>query len=108
MQKVARTAGATNNVDQCATTCHAPTVAGLAATFGSGAMTNAIDEVKDVDTLFIIGSNPTEAHPIIGLEMKKALKKGAKMVVCDPRKTWVAQHADIHIQHKRRVRREPL
>ncbi len=100
MQKVARTAGATNNVDQCATTCHAPTVAGLAATFGSGAMTNGIDEIKDVDTLFIIGSNPTEAHPIIGLEMKKALTKGAKMVVCDPRKTWVAKHADIHIQHK--------
>jgi len=100
MQKVARTAGATNNVDQCATTCHAPTVAGLASSFGSGAMTNSIDEIKDVDTMFIIGSNPTEAHPIIGLEMKKALRQGAKMVVCDPRRTWVAEHADIHVQHK--------
>ncbi len=100
MQKLARTAGATNNVDQCATTCHAPTVAGLNMSFGSGAMTNSIAEIKDVDTLFIIGSNPTEAHPIIGLEMKKALKRGAKMVVCDPRKTWVAQRADVHIQHR--------
>ena len=99
MQKVARAAGRTNNIDQCATTCHAPTVAGLATTFGSGAMTNSIDEIKHVDTLFIIGSNPTEAHPIVGLEMKKALRNGAKMVVCDPRKTWVAQHADVHIQH---------
>ena len=99
MQKIARAAGKTNNIDQCATTCHAPTVAGLATAFGSGAMTNSIDEIKDVETLFIIGSNPTEAHPIIGLEMKKALRKGAKMVVCDPRKTWVAQHADVHIQH---------
>lgn len=100
MQKLARTAGATNNVDQCATTCHAPTVAGLSMSFGSGAMTNSIAEIKDVDTMFIIGSNPTEAHPIVGLEMKKALKRGAKMVVCDPRKTWVAQRADVHIQHK--------
>ncbi|HSF86971.1 MAG TPA: formate dehydrogenase subunit alpha [Acidimicrobiia bacterium] len=100
MQKVARTAGATNNIDQCATTCHAPTVAGLASSFGSGAMTNSIGEIKDVDTLFIIGSNPTEAHPIIGLEMKKALQDGAKLVVCDPRRTWVAEHADIHIQHR--------
>ncbi|MBW8001229.1 MAG: formate dehydrogenase subunit alpha [Planctomycetes bacterium] len=100
MQKIARTAGGTNNIDQCATTCHAPTVAGLASSFGSGAMTNSIDEVKDVQTFFIIGSNPTEAHPIIGLEMKKALAKGAKLVVCDPRKTWVAKHADVHIQHK--------
>ena len=99
MQKIARAAGRTNNIDQCATTCHAPTVAGLATAFGSGAMTNSIDEIKDVQTLFIIGSNPTEAHPIIGYEMKKALRKGAKMVVCDPRKTWVAKRADVHIQH---------
>jgi len=100
MQKLARTAGGTNNIDQCATTCHAPTVAGLAMAFGSGAMTNSIGEIQDVQTMFIIGSNPTEAHPIIGLEMKKALRKGAKLVVCDPRQTWMAQRADIHIQHK--------
>jgi len=100
MQKLARTAGRTNNVDQCATTCHAPTVAGLAASFGSGAMTNSIEEIKDIQTLFLIGANPTEAHPIIGLEMKKALRRGAKLIVCDPRKTWMAQRADIHIQHR--------
>jgi formate dehydrogenase alpha subunit len=99
MQKIARTAGKTNNVDQCATTCHAPTVAGLASAFGSGAMTNSIGEVKDVDTLFIIGSNPTEAHPIIGMEMKKALRRGAKLVVIDPRRTWMARRADVHIKH---------
>ena len=100
MQKLARTAGGTNNVDQCATTCHAPTVAGLASAFGSGAMTNSVVEIKDCKVLFVIGSNPTEAHPIVGLEMKKAIKRGAKLVVCDPRKTWVARHADIHIQHR--------
>jgi formate dehydrogenase alpha subunit len=100
MQKIARTAGKTNNVDQCATTCHAPTVAGLASAFGSGAMTNSVAEIKDVDTLFIIGSNPTEAHPIIGMEMKKALRKGAKLVVCDPRVTWMARRADVHIKHR--------
>lgn len=100
LQKLARTAGATNNIDQCATTCHAPSVAGLATSFGSGAMTNSIGEIRDVDTMFIIGSNPTEAHPIIGLEMKKARARGARMIVCDPRRTWVAEHADIHIQHK--------
>ncbi len=100
MQKLARCAGGTNNIDQCATTCHAPTVAGLAAAFGSGAMTNSIAEIRDAHTLFLIGSNPTEAHPIIGLEMKKALNKGARLVVCDPRDTWMAQRADIHIKHR--------
>ena len=100
MQKIARTAGKTNNVDQCATTCHAPTVAGLASAFGSGAMTNSIGEIKDVQTFFIIGSNPTDAHPIVGMEMKKALRNGARLVVCDPRSTWMAKRADIHIKHK--------
>jgi len=100
MQKLARTAGRTNNVDQCATTCHAPTVAGLASAFGSGAMTNSIDEIKNVHTLFLIGSNPTEAHPIVGLEMKKAIRKGARLIVCDPRTTWMARHAHIHIKHR--------
>ena len=100
MQKLARTAGGTNNVDQCATTCHAPTVAGLASAFGSGAMTNSVVEIKDCKVLFVIGSNPTEAHPIVGLEMKKALQRGAQLIVCDPRKTWMAKHADIHIQHR--------
>jgi formate dehydrogenase alpha subunit len=100
MQKIARTAGGTNNVDQCATTCHAPTVAGLASAFGSGAMTNSIREIEDVQTLFLIGANPTDAHPVVGLEMKKALRKGARLIVCDPRETWLASRADIHIKHK--------
>ena len=100
MQKIARTAGSTNNIDQCATTCHAPSVAGLAAVFGSGAMSNSIREIQNVQTLFVIGCNATEAHPIVGMEMKKALRRGAKLIVCDPRKTWLAKRADIHIQHR--------
>ncbi|OGV61853.1 MAG: formate dehydrogenase subunit alpha [Lentisphaerae bacterium RIFOXYB12_FULL_65_16] len=100
MQKLARMAGRTNNIDQCATTCHAPTVAGLASSFGSGAMTNSIAEIKNVQTLFLIGANPTDAHPIVGLEMKKARRKGARLIVCDPRETWMASRADIHIKHR--------
>jgi formate dehydrogenase alpha subunit len=100
VQKLARTAGRTNNVDQCATTCHAPTVAGLASAFGSGAMTNSIREIQNVQTLFVIGANPTEAHPIIGLEMKKALARGARLIVCDPRVTWMASRAHLHIKHR--------
>ncbi|MEI6297799.1 MAG: molybdopterin-dependent oxidoreductase, partial [bacterium] len=100
VQKVARAAVGTNNVDNCATSCHAPTVAGLAESFGSGAMTNSTTEIKDCKVLFLIGTNPTEAHPIFGLEMKRALRRGAKLIVCDPRQTWLARRADIHIQHR--------
>ena len=58
-------------------------------------MTNSIDEIKNVQTLFLIGSNPTEAHPIVGLEMKKALANGAKLIVCDPRRNHlIAKEGD--------------
>ena len=100
VQKVARASVGTNNVDNCATSCHAPSVAGLAESFGSGAMTNSTTEIKDCKVLFLIGANPTEAHPIFGLEMKRALRSGAKLIVCDPRQTWLARRADIHIQHR--------
>jgi formate dehydrogenase major subunit/formate dehydrogenase alpha subunit len=68
--------------------------------FGAGAMTNAIDEIRDSEMMFIIGSNTTEAHPIIAMEMKRARQRGAKLVVADPREIWMAEMADIHLQLK--------
>ncbi|MDR3089775.1 MAG: formate dehydrogenase subunit alpha [Desulfobulbaceae bacterium] len=93
--KMVRCAMGTNNVDNCARVCHAPTVAGLAVSLGAGAATNSLAQMADVDTIFLIGSNPTEAHPIVSLHLKKALAKGAKLIVVDPRKTWMAERADI-------------
>jgi len=98
-QKLARVVFGTNNVDHCARTCHSPTVAGLARSFGSGAMTNSIDEIKDAACIFAIGSNTSEAHPLIGWRVRTAKDKGAKLIVCDPRKIDIAKYADIHIQH---------
>ena len=68
--------------------------------FGAGAMTNAIDEIRDSEMMFVIGSNTTEAHPIIAMEMKRARQNGAKLVVADPRKIWLAEMADVHMQLK--------
>lgn len=98
-QKFARAVLGTNNVDHCARTCHSPTVAGLIRSFGSGAMTNSIDEIKDAKCIFAIGSNATEAHPLIGWRVRSAKDKGAKLIVCDPRRIDMAEYADIHIQH---------
>ncbi|GAI28110.1 unnamed protein product, partial [marine sediment metagenome] len=78
IQKFARTVMGTNNVDHCARLCHAPTVAGLAQSFGSGAMTNSIAEVADASCILAIGTNTTEDHPIIGMDIKKAVRNGAK------------------------------
>jgi predicted molibdopterin-dependent oxidoreductase YjgC len=89
VQKLARAVFGTNNVDNCARVCHAPSVTGLAACFGSGAATNSFDQIVDANVLFVIGSNTTEAHPIVSLKMIKAAQKGAKIVVADPRKIWL-------------------
>jgi formate dehydrogenase alpha subunit len=70
-------------------------VAGLATSLGAGAATNSLEQMKDIDTIFLFGSNPTEAHPIVSLHLKKALRKGAKLVVGDPRQTWMAKRADV-------------
>lgn len=63
-------------------------------------MTNSINEIQDNDVLFIIGSNTTEAHPIIGNKMKQAARKGAKLIVIDPRRTEIADFAYLHVPLK--------
>ena len=61
-------------------------------------MTNSIPEIRETDLMFVIGSNTTEAHPIIAMEMKRAARAGAKLIVADPRKIWLSEIADIHLQ----------
>ena len=85
VQKFTRAVMGSNNVDNCARSCHAPSVAGLAQIFGSGAMSNSIDEIKDAACLFVIGTNPTSSYPVIGLRIIEAVKNGAKLIVADPR-----------------------
>jgi predicted molibdopterin-dependent oxidoreductase YjgC len=73
-------------------------VAGLVTTFGAGAMTNSIREIRDADFLFVIGSNTSEAHPIIAMEMKRAVRRGATLAVADPRAIWMSTIAEKHLQ----------
>ena len=68
------------------------------ATYGAGAMTNSIPEIRDAEFLFVTGSNTTEAHPIIAMEMKRAVQRGARLAVADPRKIWLTDIADWHLQ----------
>ena len=99
-QKFVRTVFKTNNVDHCARLCHASTVAGLANTLGSGAMTNSIGEIDGTDTFIIIGTNTTENHPVIGTKIKKRVKEGANLIVIDPREIELAKYADIFLKIK--------
>ncbi|MFP3984345.1 MAG: molybdopterin oxidoreductase family protein, partial [Desulfurivibrionaceae bacterium] len=75
-------------------------VAGLAAAFGSGAMTNSIGDIKEADVIMLIGSNPDPCHPVIGLRINQAVDEGAKLLVVDPRGTDLARRADIWLSNK--------
>ncbi|MCD6435320.1 MAG: formate dehydrogenase subunit alpha [Clostridiales bacterium] len=99
MQKMMRAVIGTNNIDHCARLCHASTVTGLALTMGSGAMTNSIGEIDKSEVIFIIGSNPTENHPVIGSRIRKAVRQhGAKLIVADPRYINIAKDAEAFLQ----------
>ena len=100
MQKLFRAVIGTNNIDHCARTCHAPTVAGLAQSFGSGAMTNSFADFDKAKMFFVIGSNMTEAHPVAATFVKNAMLKGARMILADPRATALAEFAETHMQIK--------
>jgi len=100
-QKFMRAVIGTNNVDHCARLCHASTLVGLVKSFGSGAMTNTIAEIKDADCILITGSNTSEAHPIVALQVKIAKRKNkAKVIVADPRRIEMIEFADLWLQQK--------
>ena len=100
-QKFMRAVIGTNNVDHCARLCHSSTVAGLARAFGSGAMTNSISDFDLADCVFVIGSNTTECHPIIGSAIKRAaVSRGMPLIVADPRAIELTEVAAIHLQHR--------
>lgn len=85
LQKMARTVFETNNVDNCARVCHGPSVAGLQRTLGSGAMTNPISDIcENAQVILLVGSNPEEAHPVIGMQLRAAIARGTRLIVVDP------------------------
>jgi len=102
MQKFARQVIGTHNIDHCARLCHSSTVAGLAASFGSGAMSNTMADVAEQSqALFVIGSNTTEQHPVFGSMLRQAVhQRGAKLIVADPRKIDLTEFATLHLRHK--------
>ncbi len=99
LQKFTRLVMGTNNVDNSARSCHAPSVAALAESLGSGAMTNSIDEIPYAKCLFLIGTNPTDSYPVLSMRIMDAVRNGAKIIVADPRDIDIARHAEITINH---------
>ncbi len=98
MQKFFRIVLGTNNIDGCARVCHAPTAYGMQKAFGTGAATNSISELEFTDCMFVIGANPTDAHPVTGAKIKQQAIKGKTLIVVDPIKTELAKYATYHVQ----------
>jgi formate dehydrogenase alpha subunit len=100
VQKFTRAVMGTHHIDHCARLCHSPSVAGLAQSFGSGAMTNSIGEIPGAACILAVGTNTTAAHPVIGLRIKRAVRNGAKLIVANPKRIELCRFAEIFLQHK--------
>ena len=99
-QKLVRTGFGTNNVDHCTRLCHASSVAALLEGVGSAAVTATFNECKNSDVIIVIGANPTENHPVAATFFKQAAKRGAKLIVMDPRGQALKRHAWQMMQFK--------
>ena len=99
-QKLVRTGFGSNNVDHCTRLCHASSVSALLEGVGSAAVSNQVNDVEHADLIFVIGANPTSNHPVAATWMKNAAKRGAKIVLADPRVTDIGKHAWRTLQFK--------
>ncbi|MFN3939266.1 MAG: formate dehydrogenase subunit alpha, partial [Chitinophagales bacterium] len=98
MQKFIRAVIGTNNIDSCARVCHSPTALGMQRSFGTGAATNSVVDLKYTNCVMIIGANPTDGHPVTGAKIKQfAMKSGNITIVIDPRRTEIAKYATYHL-----------
>jgi formate dehydrogenase major subunit len=97
MQKFIRSVVGTNNIDCCARVCHSPTALGMQNTFGTGAATNSIEDIKHTECILVIGANPTESHPVTGAKLKQFAMKSGTTIVIDPRQTELAKYATYHL-----------
>ena len=99
VQKLTRAVFMNNNTDTCARVCHSPTGYGLGQTFGTSAGTQDFDSVEEADVIMVIGANPSAAHPVFASRMKKRLRKGAKLIVVDPRRTETVEGPHYRAEH---------
>ena len=99
-QKLIRQGFGHNNVDHCTRLCHASSVAALMENVGSGAVTATFNEIENADVAIVIGSNPTENHPVAATYFKQFAKRGGKLIIMDPRGTAMKRHAEHMLQFR--------
>jgi formate dehydrogenase alpha subunit len=99
LQRMFRGGIGTHNVDHCTRLCHSSSVSAMQRAMNTSAASGSMREIEhDTDIIFILGANTTESHPVFGAAIKRAVKRGAKLIVCDPRRIELAARAHIHLQ----------
>jgi formate dehydrogenase major subunit len=99
LMRLFRGAIGTNNVDHCTRLCHSTSVAAMQRALNTSAASGSMREVEhESDVIFIAGANTTETHPVFGAAIKRAQERGVTLIVADPRRTELADRADIHLQ----------
>ena len=99
LQKLFRAGLGTNNIDHCTRLCHASSVSAMQRALATSAASGSMREVEhESEVIFVLGANTTESHPVFGAAIKRALKRGARLIVADPRRIELAARAEIHLQ----------
>jgi formate dehydrogenase major subunit len=99
LQRMFRAGIGTNNVDHCTRLCHSSSVSAMQRAMNTSAASGSMREIElETDVIFLLGANTTESHPVFGAAIKRAVKRGATLIVCDPRRIELAARANIHLQ----------
>ena len=97
--RMVRAAFRTNNLDHCTRLCHSTSVAAMSRALSTSAASGSMRELEEAsDVIFIAGANTTESHPVFGALIKRAVARGARLIVADVRRVELAELADIHLQ----------
>jgi formate dehydrogenase alpha subunit len=100
VQKLCRTVMGTNNVDHCTRLCHSPSVEAMLASMGSGATSNSYVDYEEAGCLMVVGADASANHPVIAIRFRRAMKRGARIIVVNPKRVELCDQADLWIQQR--------
>jgi formate dehydrogenase alpha subunit len=100
IQKLARVVMGTNNVDHCTRLCHSPTVEAMLTSMGSGATSNSYQDYEEAGCLMVVGADASANHPVIAIRLRKAIRRGARLIVVNPKRIELCEQADLWIQER--------
>jgi formate dehydrogenase alpha subunit len=100
IQKLCRTVMGTNNIDHCTRLCHSPSVEAMLASMGSGATSNSYTDYEEAGCLMIVGADASANHPVIAVRFRRAMSRGARIVVANPKRVELCDQADLWLQQR--------